>query len=90
MKCVRAHLVRENRGAVGAADGGQRPGNRARLLRPDKNQEAFKQLREGFHRSPPQILVGQIICPGDRWNQPAILSALRFFLPDIFKGAALG
>jgi len=37
-----------------------------------KNQEAFKELREGFHRSPPQKvwLDTKINCPGDRWNQP--------------------
>jgi hypothetical protein len=30
-----------------------------------KNQEAFKKLREGFHRSPPQMvwLDTKIICP---------------------------
>src|SRR5438552_13264309 len=37
-----------------------------------KNQEAFKELRESFHRSPPQKiwLDTKIICLGDRWNQP--------------------
>ena len=37
-----------------------------------KNQEAFKELREDFHRSPPQKvwLDTKIICRGDRWNQP--------------------
>jgi hypothetical protein len=65
--------------AVWAADGGQREGNPARLLRPDKNQEAFKKLHEGFHRSPPQKvwLDTKIICPGGRWNQPAFGWGLR-------------
>jgi hypothetical protein len=37
-----------------------------------KNQEAFKKLRKGFHRSPPLMfgLDTKIIRLGDRWNQP--------------------
>src|SRR5258708_35641405 len=31
----------------------------------------------------------KIICPGDRWNQPAILSALRFLLPGISRAQPL-
>jgi len=44
-----------------------------------KNQEAFKKLRKGFHRSPPQKiwLDTKIICPGDRWNQPRLGQSLR-------------
>src|SRR6476646_511115 len=44
-----------------------------------KNQEACKELREGFHRSPPQKvwLDTKIICPGDRWNQPGMERSMR-------------
>jgi hypothetical protein len=45
----------------------------------NKNQEALKKLREGFHRSPPQKvwLDTKIICPGGRWNQPSLGQPLR-------------
>jgi hypothetical protein len=48
-----------------------------------KNQEACKELREGFRRSPPLMfwLDTNIIGPGDRWNQPA--RAYRFLLPRL-------
>src|SRR5437660_4078530 len=44
-----------------------------------KNQEAFKKLREGFHRPPPQkiCLATKIICPGARWNQPGLKWLMR-------------
>src|SRR5580658_1695620 len=44
-----------------------------------KNQEAFKKLLEGFHRSPPQTvwLDTKIICPGGRWNQPGASGSCR-------------
>ena len=46
-----------------------------------KNQEAFKELREGFHRSPPQRvwLVTKIICPGGRWDQIQPAGVEAFF-----------
>jgi hypothetical protein len=48
-----------------------------------KNQEACKELREGFRRSPPLMfwLDTNIIGPGDRSNQPA--RAYRFLLPRL-------
>jgi hypothetical protein len=53
-----------------------------------KNQEAFKKLREGFHRSPPQTvwLDTKIICPGGRWNQPGLMwSMLSLRLGDLAR-----
>jgi len=37
-----------------------------------KDQEAFKELHEGFHRSSPQMFgwITKIIDHSDRWNQP--------------------
>ena len=42
-----------------------------------KDKEAFKQLREGLPWSPLRCSgrTTKIICPGDRWNQPATLAS---------------
>jgi hypothetical protein len=72
--------------AVWAADGGQRRGHLARLLRPDKTRKRSKSFAKV---SSDYWLDTKIICPGDRWNQPAILSAWRFLLPGISRAQPL-
>src|SRR5512132_1977874 len=56
-----------------------------------KNQEALKELRKSFHRSPPSDvwLDTKIIRPGDRWNQPRPLLGSRLLLPGISRAKPL-
>jgi S1-C subfamily serine protease len=56
-----------------------------------KNQKAFKQLREGFHRSRPQIFwsdnQNHLSC--DRWNQPSIPLTSALILLGISRAQPL-